>query len=268
MTVANRIGGHTNSYHNYSLEQSLEGIAGAGFKYVELSAVRGWTEHVPLEADSRTLSAIQRQLNQAGLIAISLSGHSDLTTKAGLEDGLKALRLTDALGLDIMNTAIGGHYSENEDESAFMGNITDLAEAAAKANILIGIEIHGDITSSGHKAIPVIQKINHPNVRINYDTANIEFYDTLTAVEDLPEAASWCVHCHLKDKIGGHRVWNFPAVGDGHVDFKRVFELFDQAQFKGPYSVEIEFTGEWPSVEGVHEAMKRSYNHLHSIGAM
>lgn len=40
-------------YHTYSLEEALEGIAAAGFHYVELSAVRGWTEHVPLEADGK-----------------------------------------------------------------------------------------------------------------------------------------------------------------------------------------------------------------------
>jgi hypothetical protein len=54
MTLKNRLGGHTNSYHTYSLEEALEGIAAAGYRYVELSAVRGWTEHVPLDADAKT----------------------------------------------------------------------------------------------------------------------------------------------------------------------------------------------------------------------
>jgi sugar phosphate isomerase/epimerase len=268
MAVSNRIGGHTNSYHTYGLEDALEGIGKAGFRYVELTAVRGWTEHVPLDAKGRELGKILRAVYKHGLTPISLSGHSDLTKKAGLKDGLKALRLCEDLGIDIMNTAIGGHYSENEDESAFMANIHELADAAGKANIMLGIEIHGDITSSGKKAIPFIQKINHPNVRINYDTANIEFYDGTKAVDDLPEAAAWCVHCHLKDKIGGHRVWNFPAVGKGHVDFKKVFSLFKKAKYTGPFSVEIEFAGKWPSLSGVHKAMKDSYTHLVEIGAL
>jgi hypothetical protein len=60
MRYKNRLGGHTNSYHTYSLEEALEGIAAAGFNFVELSAVRGWTEHIPLEADAKTLGGIQR----------------------------------------------------------------------------------------------------------------------------------------------------------------------------------------------------------------
>lgn len=39
MTLQNRLGGHTNSYHTYSLEEALEGIAAVGFRFVELSAV-------------------------------------------------------------------------------------------------------------------------------------------------------------------------------------------------------------------------------------
>ena len=109
MPLSNRLGGHSNSYHTYSLEEALEGIAAAGYKFVELSAVRGWTEHVPLEADAGALGAIHRMMNRLGLIPLSLSGHSDLTTKDGLKDGLKAVDLCERMGIEIMNTAIGGH---------------------------------------------------------------------------------------------------------------------------------------------------------------
>jgi hypothetical protein len=66
MVLRNRLGGHSNSYHSYSLEEALEGIAAAGYKFVELSAVRGWTEHVPLEADAKALGRIQRMMNKLG----------------------------------------------------------------------------------------------------------------------------------------------------------------------------------------------------------
>jgi L-ribulose-5-phosphate 3-epimerase len=74
MAFRNRLGGHSNSYHSYTLEDALEGISAAGYKFVELSAVRGWTEHVPLEADAKTLSRIQRMMNKLGLMPLSLSG--------------------------------------------------------------------------------------------------------------------------------------------------------------------------------------------------
>lgn len=267
MAYRNRLGGHTNSYHTYSLEEALEGIAAAGYRYVELTAVRGWTEHVPLEADAETLGRIKRQMDELGLTAISLSGHSDLTTKDGLELGLKALDICERMGIEIMNTAIGGHYSEQEDEEAFMGNIHELADAAAARGIRLGIEIHGEITKSGAAAIPVIERIGRDNVLINYDTANVEFYGGVRAVDDLPVAVPKLVHCHLKDKRGEGRVWDFPAIGEGHVDFKRVLEILADGGFTGPMSVEIEFDGkEWPPLAEVNRAMKASYEKLTSLG--
>jgi L-ribulose-5-phosphate 3-epimerase len=267
MTYKNRLGGHTNTYHTYSLEEALEGISAAGFRFVELTAVRGWTEHVPLEADAKTLGGIQRMMNQLGLVAISLSGHSDLTTRDGLDLGLQALELCERLGIDIMNTAIGGHYSEQEDEEAFMGNIHGLADAAAARDIRLGIEIHGEITGSGKAARGVLQRINRDNVLINYDTANVEFYGGVKAVDDLPEALPKLVHCLLKDKRGEGRVWDFPAIGEGLVDFRRVLEILDRGGFKGPMSVEIEFDGkEWPPLAEVDRAMKTSYHTLASLG--
>jgi sugar phosphate isomerase/epimerase len=263
----NRLGGHTNSYHTYSLEEALEGIAAAGYKYVELSAVRGWTEHVPLDADEKTLGKIQRQLNRLGLVPVSLSGHSDLTTKDGLQLGLAALELCERLGIDIMNTAVGGHYSEEEDEAGFMGNINDLADAAAEKDITVGIEIHGDVTGTGERAAQVIRRIGRENIRLNYDTANAEFWGGVQPEQDLKYALPYLVHCHLKDSAGAYRVWNFPAIGKGHLDFANLLRQFKRAGYSGPFTVEIEFKGEpWPSLQAVNKAMKESYNALAALG--
>jgi L-ribulose-5-phosphate 3-epimerase len=268
MALKNRLAGDTNSYHTYSLDEALEGIAAAGYKFVELTAVHGWSEHVPLDADARTLGRIQRKLNQLALVPVSLSGHSDLTTKEGLEKGLLALDLCERMGIDLMNTSIGGHSSHDESESAFMGNIGALADAAAERDIMIGIEIHGDITSSGRKAIPIINKIGRPNVRINYDTANIEFYDGGTKAEDdLPETVPFLVHLHAKDHIGGARQWNFPAPGEGQINWRKLMDILEKGGYTGPISVEIEFAeGPWPPLEEVNRAMKSAYQHLTSLG--
>lgn len=267
MKFENRLAGHTNSYHTYGLDDALEGIAAAGFHFVELSAVRGWTEQVPLDADARTLGNVLRKLHALDLVPVSLSGHSDLTTKEGLRDGMRALKLCEELGIPIMNTAIGGHYSEQEDEAGFFENIGELAQAAAARQITVGIEIHGDITANSQKAIPIIERIGHPNVGINYDTANVEFYSGVLAEDDIRLALPYLVHVHLKDTKGGLKNWNFPAVGKGHVDFGKVLRILKRGGYKGPYSVEIEFSGEpWPSLQGVNRAMRDSYRTLSRLG--
>ncbi len=258
------LAGHTNSYHSYSFEESLAGIAEAGYKGVELSAVPGWTDHVDLDAPPDDVRA---RLEDYGLTPVSLSGHSDLTTKEGLAHGVKAVRWAAAYGIPIVNTAIGGHWSEDEDESAFLENIDELADAAASAGVVVALEIHGDIMASGAKTRPLLERIGREEVKVNYDTANCEFYGGVSAVDDLPTIAPYLAHVHLKDKLGGPQVWDFPAPGEGHVDFAKVLHVLADAGYEGPYSVEIEFKGEpWPPLEEVTRAMTSAYRHLASLG--
>ena len=265
--MENILAGHTNSYHTYSLDDALEGIAAAGFKYVELSAVVGWTEHVPIDATDEQIAEIKGKLEKLGLTASALSGHSDLTTAEGVEIGKKAVDLCTKLGISLMNTAIGGHYSEDEDKDAFMSYIHELADYAAEQGVTIGLEVHGDIMASGALSIPLIEEIGRDNVGINYDTANCVFYGDVQAVDDIGATVPYLVHVHLKDKRGGKGVWDFPGVGEGEVDFAGILKVLEEKGYTGPMSVEIEFSGEpWPPLEEVHRSMKVSYETLHGLG--
>jgi sugar phosphate isomerase/epimerase len=261
--MANPLAGHTNSYHTYSFEEALDGIARAGFTGVELTAVPGWTEHVVLNGTDE----VKRMLDGFGLEAVSLSGHSDLTTREGLEHGVKAVRWAARYGIPIVNTAVGGHASQEESESAFLANIGELADAAEAEGIVVALEIHGDIMASGEKTLPLLEKIGRDSVKVNYDTANCEFYGGVKAVDDIPAIAAHLAHVHLKETAGGKGVWDFPAVGEGSVDFAGVLRVLAEAGYAGPYSVEIEFQGEpWPALEEVDRSMKSSYDHLKSLG--
>ena len=116
-------------------------------------------------------------------------------------------------------------------------------------------------------AIPVLQRIERNNVLINYDTANAEFYGGADPVADLKVALPRLVHCHLKDKRGEGRVWDFPAIGEGHIDFKTVLDTMEKGGFSGPLSVEIEFHGDpWPPLTEVNRAMRASHDKLASLG--
>ena len=252
----NALAGHANSFHSYSADEALAGIADAGYRYVELCAVPGWTEHVDVHGDPAVTRA---QLERYGLQAVSISGHSDLTTDAGLEHGLAVVRWAERFGVPIVNTAIGGHAHVAESEDAFMPNIGTLADAAQEAGLVIALEIHGDLMASGAVSVPLLDRIGHPAVKVNYDTANVEHYSGARAEDDLPSIADRVANVHLKDMRGGKGDWDFPAIGEGHVDFGRVLEILGDAGYEGPYAVEIEFTGEpWPPLAEVVEAMRTS----------
>jgi len=261
--MTNKLAGHTNSYHSYSFEEALAGISAAGFSCVELSAVPGWTEHVVLNGTE----GVRQQLSEYGLEPVSISAHSDLTTSEGVQHGIHAVRWAAEFGLDIVNSAIGGHASQDENEEAFLANVNELADAADAEGVVVALEIHGDIMATGALTLPLLAKIGRDSIQVNYDTGNCEFYGDTKAVDDLEAIAPHLAHVHLKDTTGGKGVWNFPAIGAGVVDFERVLEILNDCGYTGPYSVEIEFEGEpWPSLADVNEAMRQSHTHLSSLG--
>lgn len=267
MKPPNRLAATTSSYAPYGLEEALAGIAAAGFRHVELAAIRGVIEHVPLGANARALGRVHRLLNRYGLTPVALSGHSNLTAARGLRDAFRALDLCERMGIPILNTAVGGPEEGPEDEAAFLRNIGGLADYAAERDVTITLEIHGELTGTGRKSAELVAKVNRPNVRVNYDTANCEYFGGARAEDDLPHALPWVALCHLKDKVGGRRVWHFPALGRGHVDFAQVLRLFRRAGYAGPYNVEVEFEGHpWPPPAAVDRALAASYRYAKRLG--
>jgi len=70
---------NSNTYHGFSLEDAVRGIADAGFRYIELTATKGWTEHVFPDQSLRRLLRVQDMLADAGLTPFAMSGHTNLT---------------------------------------------------------------------------------------------------------------------------------------------------------------------------------------------
>jgi len=258
----------TNSYHSYTLDEALKGIAAAGFTSVELTSVPGWTEHVARDASDSDLDAIRQQVRDAGLDAISLSGHSDLASEEGIAAFRRSIHIARHLNIPYITTSTGGHDdsstgSIDDQRREFLARFGPLADEAAEAGINICIETHGGLSATGALSAELVRAIDKPNVGINYDTANVIFYGNTRPEEDIKAALPYITHMHLKDKAGGDQEWNFPAIGAGNVDFPKIFGILQEAGFNGPISIEIEFQGEpWPPLDDVNRAVAESFSFI------
>lgn len=266
--MADRLAVSTNTYHSYTFEEALTGIAAAGFTSVELSSVPGWTEHVLRASTEQDLHDVAKLVSSFGLEAISLSGHSDLASDEGIEEFRKALGIAARLGIRWVTTSTGGHDASSEgtieeQRVFFLSRIRPLAQEAAADGIAICLETHGGVSATGALAAQLVQEIGMPNVGINYDTANVIFYGHVRPEEDIVAAAPYVDHLHIKDQIGGPGVWNFPQIGTGEVDFAPIFAALDKVGFAGPCSIEIEFQGEpWPPLDVVESTLRNSREYL------
>lgn len=254
----------TNTYHGFPLEVALEGIAQAGFRYIELSCVVGWTEH--FRCDRRKpeeFLALRHHIESFGLSVVSLSAHADLATEEGCAYLAAALSGAALLGARVVNT---GTVEKEDEVDALKRNLEKLSREAESLGIFIGLEVHGMVFSSGAKLRTLLEDLGCPFLGINYDTGNAIFYGNVRPEEDIVACLPYVVHMHLKDQRGGYQVWNFPPLGEGTVDFARIFRLLREHGRDIPLSVEIEFDGSFNHPRSfVDEAVRKSFQYLKHI---
>lgn len=264
----------TNSYHGFSVDQALEGIAEAGFKYVEMTAVRNWTEHIMPEMDDSELNRIQKKMQSLGLSCIAVSGHCNLTDEERLNDFRANMALAHRFGAKYIISSTGeAHFGKDEAfaDDSLINNFKALLPDLEKYDLKMGIEVHGEY-GTGEAIRRVTKPVQSKRVGVNYDTANVVFYGGKTPSE-IETCIDNLIYVHLKDKVGMDKVWNFPALGKGDLNLVDFIEYVSKNGYDGPFSIEIEFTEDFTmrdktlaDLAVANQAMKDSYDFLKKNG--
>jgi sugar phosphate isomerase/epimerase len=266
--MKNKIGVVTSTYPNYNAEEALRGISKAGFKYVELASAPSYFEHIlprPEErVDKESVDGVLNLVNKYGLTMYCVAGHTRLMKENCVDNFKKVLDFAGLAGVKFVTTDTG-EVKTKEDEKKFYSIIKELGDYAEDKGITVCLEMHGGWCNTGKIGAQIIKKAGHPNVKLNYDTANVVYFGGVRPEEDLKYALPVMGFVHLKDHgTGKLQEWNFPALGEGIIDFKKVFTLIKN--YAGPISVEIEFDGKKRSLEEINKAVKKSYDFLKGFG--
>ena len=257
---------NSNCYHGYSIEEAIAGIRRAGFHYIELTATKGWTEHVFPDMPFERLLAIQDELEAAQLRPFAMSGHCNLMDPERIPDFVKNIRL----GCDYIVSSIGeAHLKDNAvaDNRTVAESIRALVPHLERYRLTLVLETHGHDHGTGAVLSDIVRMVGSERVKINYDTANVVFYGGVDPVADLRACVSDVAYLHLKDKAGAADVWDFPALGKGWVDFPGVFGVLEEAGNVSPFSIEIEFTQAGPkNLAEIDQAVQDSADYLRAHG--
>lgn len=275
MKLKNKIAGSMGSYLHYlhlGWEPVLKGIADAGFKNVELSASHEWESHIKVEeVKSEDIKRLKDLLSKYNLTPISMSAHCDLTTEEGLEAFKRRIDFASEFDIKILITGTG-KWRDGKSLDNLYENLEEASKYAKRHDILITLETHGNgftgesHTASGKLYLPIIKHINLPNILVCYDTANVIFYEGVRPEEDILYIAEYLGYLHVKDKKDLKGVLDFPALGQGNVNFDRIFEIFREVGYSGPFTVEIELSPLTPprkrDISEVNNAYVESYKFL------
>ncbi len=259
----------TNTYHGFSLEEALRGISAAGFKYVELTAVNGWTEHVKSTMSDAEIEEVKQLLKKYDLTPIALSGHCDLMDAKRLNDFVDNIRLAGKFGCEFIVSSTGeAHFGEKEvvADELLAENIKKVLPVCEELGITMVLETHGEY-GLGSDLKRITDLVGSKRLGINYDTANVLFYGGKYPEDDIKDCAEDVLFVHVKDKAGEPKEWDFPAPGEGTLKLIETIEYLQSKGFTGPLSTEIEFTEDFTmrdkkegDLEVVDAAVKVAYD--------
>ena len=250
----------SSTFSNYNIDQALSGAKNAGFENIDLAFTKNATEHLITEKDIKNNLIL---CSKYDIKLFAIAAHDCLLRKNGFEDFLNLIDIADFLGIQYITTG-SGKINSKDDEKIFLDDLNKLGYYADQKEINICVETAGDWIKNGEVLAKMMAHIHSKNIKVNYDAANVIFYSDSKPEEDIKFVLPFLGYIHLKDKKGGYKIWDFPALGEGTIDFKKIKDILKN--YDGPFSVEIEFDGKEHSLSEINNAVKKSFKFLENIG--
>ena len=104
--------------------------------------------------------------------------------------------------------------------------LRQVGEIAKQHGVIVVLETHPDLGTNADVHRETMKHVDHPNVRVNFDTGNVTYYNEgADVVAELKKIVEYVATVELKDHGGQPRTWDFPALGQGKVDFAGVLDV-------------------------------------------
>ena len=262
-----RLGCNTVLFAGTDLAVALENIAWAGYRHVELAAIKGMCEHVSPELDPAGVRAVRQLLADRGLEVMAMEvGRPD---PARLE---QIFGLAGDLGVPIVNIGSGGTSGDEESAKGAIAQIGELARLAGRHGVRLAVKPHvGQAIYNSATALRLMDEVREPALGLNFDPSH------LFRADENPEevAGAWGAHivtshfrdCHTREQQVGPPETQIP--GRGIVDIPATLRALREAGYAGPLNLEVIGAKEYslPRAMGI-AAESRGYLHrcLQEIG--
>ena len=270
---------YTNNYGPSGVWVAVEQINAAGIDHLEL-ALRGHnfgglvipeSVGVTEKADDATAQSFVDHLAKHNVKVSGCNvGGADMRTREGAD--LTARRMDFAarwFGVPVVVSGAGQPVDDHGREKV-VAHLRELGDRAEGLDLVIALETHKGPTQNADAMLRLMDEVDHPRVRLNFDTGNIAYYNEgLDPVSELARVKDYVKNVHVKDNRGGLEDWYFPAIGEGGaVDFVRIREVLESINYHGACTIEIEGIGgeEEPGLEARQGRVARSVVHLRRCG--
>jgi sugar phosphate isomerase/epimerase len=233
-------------FRNYGLAEALGRIREQGFDAIDLGALQGLCEHVPLFGSAEEMRSAARTVNESGLTVLSVNADP-----RSFNEDIPALEILDRIeALTVFCAEVrspflllpcgapereGVRYRQQLE--AVASGINAAAATAKRYGVQVVVEAphHYRLVNTLERVRDLLPLLD-PAVGLVYDVSHIR-----AAGEDpaaaYAEFASRVVHVHLRDAEPGDIR---KVLGSGDVDFAGFQIAAERAGYSGRYVLELE----------------------------
>ena len=252
---------------NLSLDDLLALAKKLGYDGIEPRIDSKHAHGIELAASAADRKAARQKAAKAGVayacVATSCKYADPATNAAMREATLRAIDLAGDIGCPRIRVFGGGLPKDFPRQKAIdllAESLKAVAGRAAQRKVAVCMETHDDWCDPSHVAA-VMQKVNHPNIAVNWDIMHPVRAAGWTVEDSYRTLKPWVRHLHVHDgKMVGEKMELAP-IGTGFVDHRKAVQLLKADRFDGFLS------GEWISWEPYETHLPRELATLKKYAA-
>ena len=244
---------HTSLFGDYSIEETVAILVDLGFNAIELNMESSPDFHAHLTPDATPdeRAAIVETIRRSGLCLSSLSPHCDMIPadermrQEAIEYIHRSIDLAVDLGTDIVHIA-SGWITEEAGEDLCWQWMVEATRACVdygrERDVKVAMEagvFPGLIVWSPETLLKLIELVGYDDFYVNFDPSHFAAAG-LDAVAAFLRLQDRIINVHAKDGRGGRDAFEFPALGDGDVDWPGLAQALIDIDYKGYVAVEYE----------------------------
>jgi len=255
-------------YSRFPLVRALEGIRGAGYRFVAWGTThREDGKDVPVVAkDASPAKAKELAKRCRGMALEPVMMFSGVYPEA--KDGLEVLtaRIKQAGAAGVPQVLTFGH-TKGADRKLWVDRFKALGPIAKDNNVLVVVKQHGGETGTGAACADITREVDHPHIKVNYDAGNVLDYLDKDPIPDIKLCAAEVRSFCIKD----HRNWPKDedcGPGFGEIDHYKLLHPVAHTGLTMPLACENIFAPLVPrpdKPEGVDALAKRAREFLEVV---
>jgi sugar phosphate isomerase/epimerase len=193
-------------YAQFPLLRALKGIKSAGYEFVawgtsHLETTNGQqTPIMSADAAPEKAKELADRCRDQGLEPLMMFSMIYPEAENGLEVLTHRLRQAGAAGIAQVLTF--GH-TKGDNRKIWIERFKQLGPIARDQGVLLVVKQHGGSTGTGEACAEIIQEVDDPGIRVNYDAGNVMDYLNVDPIPDIKKCADVVHSFCMKD----HRDW-------------------------------------------------------------